>query len=435
MDSQFISIIVMVLCIVLSGFFSATETAFSSVNKIKMISLSENGNKKAARVLELLENFDNFISTVLIGNNVVNILLTSLTTALFITLVGSYGTTLSTVVTTLVVLLFGEIAPKTMAKRAPENFAMVALPIMEFFIVILTPFTFVFSLWTKMLSKIGNNTEDSSITDDELLTIVNEAHSEGGIDEYESELIKKAIVFDDSQAGDILTPRVDIIAVPTDATDEEITEVFSESGYTRIPVYEGTLDNIVGIIHQKDYYESVIEGGKPLSEVIQKAMFVAPSMKISLLLRELQTQKEHLAVVVDEYGGTAGLVTMEDILEELVGEIWDEHDEVVEDIEEVGADTYIVQGTLPIDEMLEFFHVKCEETEADTVSGWVMEQMGKIPEERDSFEYMNLAIEIEEIVNRRITKVKIIKYPVPEDEAEKDEKNSKDSKDKEKIKK
>lgn len=417
MDSQIIPIILMIICIILSAFFSAVETAFNSINRIKMKSLADNGNKKADKALKLLDEYDKFLSTVLIGNNVVNILLTSLTTALFIKLAGSYGPTISTVVITIVVLIFGEITPKTMAKKAPESFAMFALPILNFFIVILTPFSFLFSLWAKLIAKIGHSKEDSSITDDELLTIVNEAYYEGGIDEHESELIKKAIVFDDRQAEDILTPRVDIVAVPSDAGEDEISEIFSDTGYSRLPVYDKSLDNIIGIIHQKDYYEEVIENGKKLTDVLQKPLFVAPTMKISYLMREFQTKQEHIAVVIDEYGGTAGLVTMEDILEELVGEIWDEHDEVVEDIVKASDDTYIVQGNVLVEDMFEYFGIKGDdESDADTVSGWIMEQMGVIPEENDSFDFMNLTIVIDKIVARRITEVKVIKHPVEEDD-------------------
>lgn len=406
----------MVLCIILSALFSATETAYNSVNKIKMISLAENGNKKAAAVLDIVEKYDKFLTTVLVGNNIVNILLASLATLFFVGRMGDdYGPTVATVVTTVIVLIFGEITPKSLAKEFPEKFAMFVFPFVKFLMFIFAPLCFIFSAWTNLLSKINKNEEEDTITDDELLTIVKEAENEGGLDKHESELIQNAIAFDDRQALDILTPRVDVVAIPVDAEEEEITRLFSESGYSRLPVYEGSLDNIVGVVHQKDFHEGTDEG-KTLSEIYKKPVFVTPTLKISNLLRELQKEKSHIAVVVDEYGGTAGIVTMEDILEELVGEIWDEHDEIVEEVTEVSENIYLLQGTVLLDEMCDLVKIKCEESEADTISGWIMEQLGHIPSEGETFEYENLKIEITEVVARRITEVKIEVLPVEENE-------------------
>lgn len=421
MENHTLSILVMVICVSLSAFFSASETAFNSVNKIKLKSLSDDGNKKAGEVLAIAEKYDKFLSTILIGNNVVNILFTSLLTVIFVAVSQTYGATISTAVGTVVILLFGEITPKVLSKKSPEKFAMAALPIVKFFTAILTPLSFIFSLWTKFISKAFRSSGDASITDDELITIVNEAYHEGGIDEHESELIKNAIVFDDRQAEDILTPRVDIVAVPIDSEEDEVLKIFSETGYSRLPVYEGSLDNIIGIIHQKDFYEDVVDNEKSLSDILQEALFVTPTMKIGSLLRELQMKKEHIAVVVDEYGGTAGLVTMEDILEELVGEIWDEHDEIVEDVVKVSDDTYIVQGNLLVEDMFEYFDIRLDESDADTVSGWIMEQMGHIPEENETFSYENLDIQIAKVVSRRITEVKVTVHEKPSAEEETEE--------------
>lgn len=403
-------IIIMIICVALSAFFSATETSFSSSNRIKLLSLAEDGNKRAAKVLSTIEKYDSFLTTILIGNNVVNILFASLSTILFIDAFNeTYGSTLSTVASTLIVLIFGEITPKSLAKQSPEKFAMAVIHMVRGFMVILKPFTLVFAAWTKLIAKIVGGKDDPSITDDELLTIVKEAENEGGLDKNESELIQNAIVFDDRQAEDILTPRVDIVAVPEDADTKEIAEAFSETGYSRIPVYSGSLDNIIGIIHQKDFYEEVIDKKRNLADILQKAVFVAPTMKISNLLRELQKEQTHIAVVVDEYGGTAGLVTMEDILEELVGEIWDEHDEVVEDVIEEAENTFLVQGTVILDDFFEIADIEDEESDSDTVSGWIMEKLGHIPEENETFEYNGLKITITETQNRRIVEVKIEK--------------------------
>ena len=398
----------MVLCVVLSAFFSAAETAFSSAGKIKLMSLAENGSKRAKSVLDTIERYDSFLTTILIGNNIVNILLATLSAVWFVERVSpTYGTTISTVVVTLVVLIFGEITPKTLAKAAPEKFAMATVGIVRVIMIILTPVSFVFSLWTKLLTKLRRTPEEPSITDDELITIVNEAYNEGGLDKNESELIRNAIVFDDRQAEDILTPRVDVVAVPVNAKLRDIAEEFSKTGYSRLPVYDGSLDNIIGFIHQKDFYEEILDGKKDIKSIIQKPVFVAPTMKISKLLKELQSEQTHVAVVVDEYGGTAGIVTMEDILEELVGEIWDEHDEVVEDVEKTGDGEYLVQGNLTVEEFFEEFGIEDEETDADTVSGWVMEKLGKIPDEGESFEFGGYLITISAIVARRITEVKV----------------------------
>ena len=415
-------VFIMVLCVVLSAFFSATETAYSSANKIKLKSLADNGSKRAERVLDVVERFDGFLTTILIGNNIVNILLATLAAIFFVGRVSeSYGTTISTAVVTLVVLIFGEITPKTLAKGAPERFAMATVGIVRVLMIVFTPVSFIFSLWTKLLTKLRRRPEEPSITDDELITIVNEAYNEGGLDESESELIRNAIVFDDRQAEDILTPRVDVVAVPLSARLRDIAEEFSKTGYSRLPVYDGSLDNIIGFIHQKDFYEEILEGKKDIKSILQKPIFVAPTMKISKILKELQSEQTHVAVVVDEYGGTAGIVTMEDILEELVGEIWDEHDEVVEDVEETGEGEYLVQGNLTVEEFLEEFNIEDEETEADTVSGWVMEKLGKIPEGGESFEFGGYLITISEVVARRITEVKVKKIEKTEDN-EKEEK-------------
>ncbi len=414
-------VFIMVLCVVLSAFFSATETAYSSANKIKLKSLADNGSKRAERVLDVVERFDGFLTTILIGNNIVNILLATLAAIFFVGRVSeSYGTTISTAVVTLVVLIFGEITPKTLAKGAPERFAMATVGIVRVLMIVFTPVSFIFSLWTKLLTKLRRRPEEPSITDDELITIVNEAYNEGGLDESESELIRNAIVFDDRQAEDILTPRVDVVAVPLSARLRDIAGEFSKTGYSRLPVYDGSLDNIIGFIHQKDFYEEILEGKKDIKSILQKPIFVAPTMKISKILKELQSEQTHVAVVVDEYGGTAGIVTMEDILEELVGEIWDEHDEVVEDVEETGEGEYLVQGNLTVEEFLEEFNIEDEETEADTVSGWVMEKLGKIPEGGESFEFEGYLITISEVVARRITEVKVKRIESETDDEEKE---------------
>ncbi len=409
-SSDSILLIVMVICVVMSAYFSATETAFSSLNRIRMKNMAENGNKRAALVLKMTDNFDKLLSTILVGNNIVNIALSSMGTVLFVKWLGSgVGPTLSTVVLTIVVLTFGEISPKSLAKESPEKFAMFSAPIMRVFQVVFTPVNFLFTQWKKLLSKIIRSDNTPSITEEELLTIVEEAEQDGGIDESESELIRSAIEFNDLQVVDIFTPRVDIEAVEADDDPQTIADVFSKTGFSRLPVYEETVDNIVGIIHLKDFYAQVYNTDKPLSAIIKPAVFITRSMKIYDLLRLLQKEKSHMAVISDEYGGTVGVVTMEDILEELVGEIWDEHDEVVEEFRQIADGRYRIMCSANLDEMFELFDLdENEDSDMTTVSGWVMEELGRIPAQGDEFDYDNLHVVVTGTDGRRVTEIEVI---------------------------
>lgn len=407
MDSDsIISIIALVILVFLSGFFSATETAFSSLNRIKIKSLADAGNKRAALVLKLSDNFDKLLSTILVGNNIVNIGMASLGTVLFVKHFGNIGATVSTVVITVVVLIFGEISPKNMAKESPQKFAMAVAPSISFLIIILTPINFMFSLWKKLLSKIMKNSEESFISDQELITFVEEAEQEGGLNEQESRLIKSAIEFDDREADEILTPRVDIIGVEDTAKNEEIIEIFGSSEFSRLPVYTDSIDKIIGIIHQKDFYQHVLTGEKTIIEAMSPPQFVVPSMKISHLLKLMQVKKTHLVVVADEYGGTEGIITMEDILEELVGEIWDEHDEIIEEFKKIDENTYRVICSADLDEMFEFFNLTGE-ADVATVSGWVVDSLETIPKVGDEFTYENLTITVKSTDSRRVLEIEV----------------------------
>ena len=403
-----VQIIIMLACVVLSAYFSATETAFSSLNKTRLKTIAEKGNKKAQLALNLSDNYDKLISTILIGNNIVNILLASLGTVVFVNLYGDIGATISTAVVTVIVLIFGEISPKSIAKDCPERFAMFSSPMIKTLIFLFTPLNFLFSLWKKLISKVFNVQNDTKMSQEELLMLVDEVEQDGSIDSDESDLLRNAIEFSDRKAEDILTHRVDIEAVSVDADKEEIAKVFSQTKFSRLPVYKDNIDNIIGVIHQKDFY---IGGGitqKPLEEIITSVLFVQESERLDDLLKMLQKHKTHVAVVLDEYGGTCGLVTMEDILEELVGEIWDEHDEIVEDYKQISDNHYIVDCTVNMEDFSEFFDVNIE-TESISLSGWVMEQLGKIPEKDDSFTFENLAVKVIQIDSHRVVKVDVIK--------------------------
>lgn len=414
-DDSF-SIFIVVLCIVFSGYFSATETAFSSLNRIRIKTMAEKGDKGAKLVYKLLNNFDGLLSTILIGNNIVNIACASLATLLFVKWLGAeQGPTVSTAVITILVLIFGEVSPKSIAKESPEKFAIFAAPFIRLLMVICTPFNFLFMLWKKLLSTIFKKEDDISMMEEELLTIVEEAKQEGRIDEQESSLIRSAIEFSEQEAIDILTPRIDVAGVSITATKEEIAKVFSETGYSRIPLYRDSLDHIVGIIYQKDFYNHVYNTDKDILSIVRPAIFIPQSKKIGPLLKELQQKKSHIAIVLDEYGGTIGIVTLEDILEELVGEIWDEHDHVVQEIEVVKDKDLLVMGSANLEDVFEKLGLDLEmdeDLEVVTVSGWVMEELGRIPVEKDSFIYQGYQVTVLEMDENRVEKVHIV--PVEE---------------------
>lgn len=380
-------IIAIVILVMFSAYFSATETAFTSANRIRLKNLAGDGDKRAKDVLELSENYDTLLSTILVGNNIVNIAMSSIATVFFLKLYPAYGATVATAVTTVVVLIFGEISPKSIAKEKAEGFAMFSAPVIRFFMVLLTPVNWIFTQWKKLLAKLFHVDGARPITEDELLTIVEEAQTEGGIDEGQSELIQNAIEFNDLEAWDVLTPRVDIIAIELDEDEEEIAKLFLETGFSRLPVYEDDLDNIVGVLNQKDFHNFIKGKGTPVSTYVKPVIFVAGSMKISQLLKRLQMGKTHIAIIVDEYGGTSGLVTMEDIIEELVGEIYDEHDaEQLQDIVQQQDGTYRVLCGTNVDKMFDYFDVE-EDIDATTVNGWVVLQLDKLPSVGDHFIY------------------------------------------------
>ena len=405
-------LIIIVICVILSAYFSATETAFSTFNRIRIKNMAEKGNKKAALALRLAENYDSLISTILIGNNIVNILSASLGTLFFAGLIVSnadLAATVSTVVLTLVVLVFGEISPKTMAKNAPESFVMFSAPIINLLLIVFTPFNFIFSQWQKLLAKLFKPADDQGMTEEELISIIEEAEEGGDIDEEESTLIKSAIEFGDLEVGDIFTPRIDITSLPIDADKAQVAKVFTESGFSRIPVYEGDLDNVLGILYYKDFYALSSDRSTPIGEILKPVIYVAKTQKVNDLMKDLQEKQLHMAIVTDEYGSTAGLVTLEDILEEIVGDIWDEHDEVVEEIKEINEGEYEVSGMANVEKLFDELDMDTdEELDTVTVNGWAMTILEKIPEVGDKFEYNGLDVEVLNMDGRRIETLRVI---------------------------
>ena len=409
-------IIIMAVCLMLSAYFSATETAFSSANTTRLRTLAEKGSKNAALALKLLEQYDRLLSTILIGNNIVNIATASIGTVLFVKHYGDAGATISTVVVTVVVLIFGEISPKSIAKDCAEKCAMLSAPILQVLIWVLMPLNLLFSLWKKLLAKVFRLNCDSKMSQEELLMLVDEVQQDGSIDRDEGELLKNAIGFSEQEAQDILIHRVDLAALPVTAGKEEVAALFTQTKYSRLLIYEDSIDHILGTVHQKDFYVGCGVTEQPLSAIISPPVFALENEPIRLLLKKLQQAKTHVAVVVDEYGGTCGIVTMEDILEELVGEIWDEHDEEEVFLRKLAPDTWLVDAGMDFDDFAAFFHLKTD-SEMVSVSGWVMEQFGRVPEAGDSFTFDDLAVRVTRVENHRIEEIQVTRQtPEPADD-------------------
>lgn len=417
MEKNIGTLVVIVICVILSAYFSATETAFASLNHIRVKNMAEKGDWRAILVMKLLDRYDSVLSTILVGNNVVNIGATSLATVFFVRMLGEdAGSGIATLVTTLVLLIFGEISPKSMASEFPEQVAMLAAPLLSCIVAVLTPVNFLFGLWKRFLAKIIKGEEDRAITDEELLTIVDEAETGGGIGEEESDLIRNSIEFRDQEAVDILTPRVDIVGVEYGTSNQEIADIFAQTGYSRLPVYREDMDHITGILYEKDFYNKIFGSDRTIDSIIRPTVFITEHKKIDELLRELQKKKIHLAVVVDEYGGTVGIVSMEDILEELVGEIWDEHDEIVQEIRKITDSDYVVEGSANLEKL--FDEIGCErEHDSITVSGWILEIAGKVPSRGDVYHYENMTIRILEMDGHRVGKIKLhVEHPAEKED-------------------
>ncbi len=419
-------LIAIIVLVIMSGFFSSTETAYSCANRIKLRSLVSSGNKKAKKVLELAEDkYDKLISTILIGNNIVNLTASTLATLFFAQLIadGNTSALISTIVITVAVLIFGEITPKFVAKVYPEKLAMAYYPIIKLFYYVFYVLNVIFSGWKWLLSKIFRFKNDDVVTEDEIMTIVEEAEEDGTLNTEETKLIRSVIEFDDLEVGDILVPRVNVVAIDIASTMDEIRKVFDREGYSRIPVYKDSIDTIIGTIHEKDFFNAYLKGKKGIDGIMQNAFYTTEHAKISDLLRQLQKKKVHIAVVLDEYGGTLGLVTLEDILEELVGEIYDEHDEVINYFKIVDDNTFIVDGNAPVKDAFTTFNLAGEEDnfDANTVSGWVIEKLGEIPRAGFKFEHKNLAVEILKSTVKRVLQIKVTVTEITDEDTEKDE--------------
>ena len=401
--------VTLVILVAFSAFFSASETAFSSLNQIRLKSRADDGDRTAARVLAMSEQYDKLLSTILIGNNIVNIAAASIGTIIFTKMLGAErGATVSTMVLTIVVLIFGEVTPKSLAKEMPETIATAVAPVLSLLMLVLTPLTWLFSQWKRLLNHFVHSSESDTITEGVLMTMVSEAENDGELTDRESELIRSAIEFDDVEVEEILTPRVDVVAVADDISLEELAQTFAESGYSRLPVYHGTIDNIIGVVHEKDFYIARLKKATKIEDLVAPTLYTTGSTQISQLLRTLREQHHHMAVVVDEYGGTEGIITLEDILEELVGEIWDEHDEVTEDFRKQSDGSWLVSGSASVDDLFETLDLpEDEDIDSNTVNGLVQEKTCHLPKVGDHFSLGEYDGVVTRTARRRVTEVRL----------------------------
>ena len=407
--NDLVSIIIILVCIVMSGYFSATETAFTSLDLIQIKALSAKGNKKAKRVLKISKDFDGMLSTILIGNNIVNILAASLATLLFVGWIDDKtGPTVSTIVMTIVVLIFGEISPKSIAKQSPESFAMLSSGLLQIFMIILTPINWLFRQWKKLLNLIFKPKGRKVEPEEKIMTIVNEAEKSGSLEADEGQIIKSAIEFNDLEVGDIFIPRIDVVGIDINTPIKEILHVFNKSRYSRLPVYDEDFDNPIGVLHLKDFIYSLQKNKEfDIKPLLKDVIYVTKTKKINDLLKEFQINQAHFAFVINEYSSISGIITMEDILEELVGDIWDEHESKEEEIIKISEKSYQVSGKCSIVKLFNMLDIDTE-VEALTLNGFLMQELGCIPKDGMHLDYNFLSFDICKVNNRRIDKVIII---------------------------
>ncbi len=416
--------VLLILLIALSAFFSASETAYSSVSRVRLKNRLAEGDRRAKRALRVADNFDRALSAILIGNNIVNIASATIGTIICTKLLGDtpLAATVSTLVMTVLVLIFGEVLPKSFAKENAERFALVTATPLSVLIVILKPFI-AGLIGLKKLASMLIQSEDTtpSVTEEELKYIIEEIEDEGVLEEEESELVQSALEFDDITVSEILTPRVDIDAVNITAPAEKVLERFRDGKHSRILVYEKSIDHILGIVTAQRFYNNYLEDQSvSVADLIQDTIFVPPTKKISELLQELQGRKMQLAVVVDQYGGTIGIVTMEDILEELVGEIWDENEDMQEIVRQLDTDLYEVDGDANIYDFLEELELEFAgfKSSSNSIGGWALEMFQHIPQIGEQFCYKRMTVTVGALEDQRITKLIIKVAPAPDTDPE-----------------
>ncbi|MGN0634402.1 MAG: hemolysin family protein [Oscillospiraceae bacterium] len=413
-------IVIIAILLVLSAICSATETAFSSANRIRLKNMAASGKKSAQKALDIVDNFDKALTAILIGNNIVNILSSSLITVLFTEKFGSSSVAYATLVMTVLVLIFGEILPKSLAKENAESFSMLMSAPLSVFTFIVTPAIWFFSGVKKLTSKlIGVSKRQPSVTEEELKYIIDEIETEGVLEEQESDLVRSALDFDETTINEVLVHRVNVVGAELHWDIEKIKQVFMNNCFSRIPIYHHTIDSIVGIIHQSDFFKLYLGGGKDISQIMMTPVYIPEGKHISEVMRLMQKQKVHMAVVVDQYGGTEGICTLEDILEELVGDIYDESDREDDSFVKIGENKWLVSGDLSISDFLEKAELDEDLIEADstTLGGWVTERLERFPNNNERIEIGCFVVLVKMEDDQRIDTLRI---EIPENPGKKD---------------
>ena len=399
-----IAILALLCC---SSLFSASETAYSSVNKIRLKNAEMNGDKTAGKALRIAERFDQALTAILIGNNLVNIISASLGTILFTKLFGQSGVGLSSLAMTVLVLVFGEILPKSYAKAHAEKLARIFAAPLSGLIFILKPLIFLFNQLSKLVQPADK--EEPSVTEDELKVIVEQIEEEGVLEEQESDLVRSALEFDEISVTEVLVPRVRVTAIEQNTPIAEIKRIFLTERYSRLPVYDATPDDMVGFITEKDFFSLLESGGTSIRPIVQQILRLPEFARISEAMKQMQRSKSHIAVVMDQHGGTKGIVTLEDIIEELVGEIYDEADEVVPMLTKLSPDSYAVSGAYGITDLCEALELPAHsiETECASVGGWVTELAGKIPSAGDTFSGDWFTVTVTQMQEQQVMEVRL----------------------------
>lgn len=406
MNNIVLNILVIILLLVLSALFSGCEMAFSSVNKIRLKNYAAKGDKRAEKALKIANKFEDALTAILIGNNIVNILSTSISTVLFTQILGSGGVGAATVVMTILVLVFGEITPKSFAKNHAEQCALMFAKPLSAFMILFKPVVLVFQVIQRIFKP---KTEQPSVTEDELKYIIDEIQEQGVLEEQESDLVRSALEFDEITVDEILIPRVNVTAIEKNTPFNEIKEKFLTEMYSRLPVYEKNIDNIIGVITNKNFFRLMNENKENISDIIQEVIHISDLKLISEALKEMQKSKMHMAVVMDQYGGTKGIITLEDIIEELVGEIYDENDEIVSHFVKTGENEYEISGELSVSDMLENLHMPEDKIECsgNSVGGWIMELLGHVAYENETVQSDIFKMTVLSMEDQKILKIRL----------------------------
>ena len=430
-----LTFILMFVLVALSAFFSATETAYTSFNRTKMKNLAAEGNKRAASALKLSESYDKVLSTILVGNNIVNIALTSIATVWFVEAivhptVKNFSAAIATAVITVIVLIFGEISPKSLAKEHAEGFSMAVAPVLKFLVIILTPINAIFMLWKKLLSKIFKAKTIDTVTEGEVLTLIDEAHEDGSIDKYNKELIENIFDFDDLSAGEIATHRTELTCLDFSDSLEEWDKIINNSRFSRYPICQDSIDNIVGILDARSYLRLENKTRETVMETaVSSPYFVPEAVKADVLFKNMRENRESMAIVLDEYGGLFGVITMTDLVECIVGDIVSENEDGEEDlppIEFIGENSWRILGSASIDEVEEALNIKLEETDSDTFSGYALALYGSVPDDGSNIELSteHLNISVEEIKDHRVDRAIVsIRAEDPDESSDEEKKD------------